>query len=304
MPDHTPETRRVTGFGLAWAQRRRGACAPAPAALRHGLRRVRAPGGVATIHARTAKFLTKTLSPTELSPGEPGGVRRKALRPPRTAAGADWLATVGGNIRRLPLLLRHMRPTWELAGVDAISGDMLVREGIRGLVWDVDGTLMRRGDSSVAQHLQETVRKLLQIPDLRHVIVSNCDERRFLDLARLFPAVPVLRAYRGDGRYLLRRRLGEEESWSPAAPSPAELARSRPVRKPDPVLMHFALGELNLSDPAAAMIVGDQRLTDIASANLAGLRSIKVPTLGRGSFPLPVRLLQRAEDAAYRLLYA
>ncbi len=197
-----------------------------------------------------------------------------------------------------------MRPTWELAGVDAISGDMLVREGIRGLVWDVDGTLMRRGDSSVAQHLQETVRKLLQIPDLRHVIVSNCDERRFLDLARLFPGVPVLRAYRGDGRYLLRRRLGEEESWSPAAPSPAELARSRPVRKPDPVLMHFALGELNLSDPAAAMIVGDQRLTDIASANLAGLRSIKVPTLGRGSFPLPVRLLQRAEDAAYRLLYA
>jgi predicted HAD superfamily phosphohydrolase YqeG len=46
--------------------------------------------------------------------------------------------------------------------------------------------------------------------------------------------------------------------------------------------------------------VGDQYLTDIAGANLAGIRSIKVPTIGRRSFPLPVRFLQWSEELLFR----
>jgi predicted HAD superfamily phosphohydrolase YqeG len=48
-------------------------------------------------------------------------------------------------------------------------------------------------------------------------------------------------------------------------------------------------------------LVGDQYLTDVATANLAGIRSIKVPTLGRASFPPSVRLLQRVDEWLYRL---
>jgi len=63
-----------------------------------------------------------------------------------------------------------------------------------------------------------------------------------------------------------------------------------------------ALAELDIADrPEAALMVGDQYFTDIASANLAGVRSAKVPTLHRASFPAPVRWSQRLEAVLYRL---
>ena len=68
--------------------------------------------------------------------------------------------------------------------------------------------------------------------------------------------------------------------------------------------MRAALEELGVADrPAAALMVGDQYFTDIASANLAGVRSVKVPTLHRASFPAPVRWSQRLEAVLYRLKY-
>ena len=50
------------------------------------------------------------------------------------------------------------------------------------------------------------------------------------------------------------------------------------------------------------VMVGDQYTTDIAGANLAGIRSIKVATIARHSFPFPVRLLQTMEDMLVRAL--
>jgi predicted HAD superfamily phosphohydrolase YqeG len=49
-------------------------------------------------------------------------------------------------------------------------------------------------------------------------------------------------------------------------------------------------------------MVGDQYFTDIAGANLAGINSVKVPTLSPRSFPLLLRSFQRAEWLMVRLL--
>lgn len=234
--------------------------------------------------------------------GDDGAAGGPADRLP-AGRGGDWLGTLGQEMLRVPLLLRHMRATWEVGGVQALDPAELVARGIRGVVWDVDGTLMRRGDSSVASHLQAALERVLGEPRLRHAIVSNCGEARFIALSRIFPAVPLLRVYPAPaGGLIRRRRLGEVESWTPVRPQAEDLQGVRALRKPSPELMRFALEELGVP-AAAAAVVGDQRLTDVACANLAGLRSIKVPTLGRESFPLAVRFMQRAEEAAYRVLY-
>ncbi len=122
--------------------------------------------------------------------------------------------------------------------------------------------------------------------------------------------MPLLRAYHtAAGSTVYRRRLGDEERWRSGAgewseyPPEQELAGARALRKPSPLLLGFALAELGLTDAARAASVGDQRLTDVAGANVAGCLSIKVPTLGRETFPVPVRLLQVAEEAVYRVLY-
>lgn len=234
-----------------------------------------------------------------------------ASAPPRPPSpGGDWLWTIRQELGRIPLLLQHMRATCELPGVAALDPALLRRLGVRGLIWDVDGTLMRRGDRSVAPDLHAALALLGAEPGLRHVILSNCGEARFLELAAIFPAVPLLRAYRtAGGDVVYRRRTGEVERWRSGTAQwrtsrpEEELSGAQALRKPSPILVSFALAELALASPAHVAAVGDQRLTDVAAANLAGCLSIKVPTLGRETFPLPVRLLQVAEGAAYRVLY-
>ena len=89
-----------------------------------------------------------------------------------------------------------------------------------------------------------------------------------------------------------RIRTDDNEAWigRPAG-------TLRPLRKPDPRLIGFALEALEIEDRWSVAMVGDQYLTDIAAANLAGIRSIKVPTLGWDTSPLAVRVLQRLDSA-------
>ena len=46
--------------------------------------------------------------------------------------------------------------------------------------------------------------------------------------------------------------------------------------------------------------MGDQYLTDVAGANLAGIGSIKVRTVRPETFPIAIRWLQRVERAVFR----
>ena len=208
----------------------------------------------------------------------------------------DWIGTVRQTIPAARRVLAGLRPTWELPGVDAIDVAFLRAAGIRALIWDVDGTITHRHATAPAVEVADAFERLLDCKDLRHAILSNCGEARFAQLARLFPTVPIVRAYATKAGELARiHHLGEERWTAPPR------GRLRPLRKPDPRLVRFALGALGLADGRAAALVGDQYLTDIAAANLAGIRSIKVPTTGPASFPPSVRMLQRVDQWLYRL---
>jgi predicted HAD superfamily phosphohydrolase YqeG len=203
----------------------------------------------------------------------------------------DWTSTLRQTLPRLGRVVRALRPTWLVDGVERIEPAFLESNGIRGLIWDIDGTLMAHHAAMVDGRVAPAFARLLALPGTRHVIASNCSDRRFEELGRMLPRVPVLKVYDSADGVVGRRWLEGEESWTPGPPR----GPLRALRKPDERIAAVALRELGV--PAGeVVVVGDQRFTDIALANLGGLRSIKVPTFERRSFPVPVRLLQRAED--------
>jgi predicted HAD superfamily phosphohydrolase YqeG len=64
----------------------------------------------------------------------------------------------------------------------------------------------------------------------------------------------------------------------------------------------YAVRELGCGKGAVVMI-GDQYQTDVAGANLGGVRSIKLPTLAREPFRPAGRMPQRLETGLYAVLY-
>lgn len=225
---------------------------------------------------------------------------------------ATWVQTSRRLLPRLRRLSREIRPTFHLDSVNEISPGALRDLGVEAVLWDVDGTLMGHHDDRVDPVLAPAFEALLAATGLRHAIVSNCQEERFAELGTIFPEVPAVLGYETRTGPAFHIRRGAADEWrgrgdaggaEPAsAPGGADAGPLRPIRKPSRRLVRAALEELDLADrPDAALMVGDQYFTDIASANLAGVRSVKVRTLHRGSFPAPVRLSQRLEGVLYRL---
>lgn len=218
------------------------------------------------------------------------------------ATGASSFTTFVQVLPRLPSLLARMRPTWHLPSLAALDEQFLRSNGIRGIIWDVDGTLTGDRRSTLEPQVEGSFRSLLRNPDLRHVILSNSGEERFRQLGEIFPEVPLLRAYRLRGEVLYRRRLGGTDNWS-AEELESRLAQGAVVvRKPDAQLIDYCVRELGVGADATVM-VGDQYLTDVAGANLGGVRSVKLATLAPDTFRRTVRFSQVVELGLYRLLY-
>ena len=119
----------------------------------------------------------------------------------------------------------------------------------------------------------------------------------------------MLKLYRAAGGLSVMRRLerGEERWIAGTGDARADVARPAgplaPIKKPSAELVSLALAELGVASPTGALMVGDQYFTDIAGANLAGIRSAKVPTHAPETFPRVIRTFQRVERTLYRLLH-
>lgn len=217
------------------------------------------------------------------------------------ATGSSALSTFVQVVPRLPTLLRHMRPTWHLPDLAALDAKFVQANGIRGLVWDVDGVLARdRGP--LIEEAARTFRALLEQPRLKHVILSNASEERFKQLGDIFPTVILVRGYLLGKTVLYRKRRGTVDSWTGEELERRLNEGARMIRKPSAELMAGALRELECGKDEAVM-VGDQYFTDVAGANLAGVRSIKLPTMAKESFRVSVRISHALEAAIYALLY-
>jgi len=220
----------------------------------------------------------------------------------RIASGESAFATFVQSAPRLLKLIRQMRPTWELPGLSALDPEFLRRERIRGLVWDVDGTLTGDRRPELIPEAEAAFTALLAVPGIQHVILSNAGEARFRELGTMFPDLPILRAYQRGGTTLYRKLDRGADSWTAEELTTRLAEGARVIRKPSAALTEYAVRELGCERETTVMI-GDQYLTDVAGANLGGVRSVKLPTLAPGSFRTAVRMSQRGETLLYRLLY-
>lgn len=194
-----------------------------------------------------------------------------------------------------------MGPTYRLPDISTLCDDWLVAQGIEAVVWDVDGTLMEYHAGDVAAEFRTEIRRLFRSPTTRHAILSNCGEERFLELGTMFPEVPVVRGYRVGTGFEARHLLAGRDTHSAARLKALLEQGATQVRKPDGRLILEAMRILGISDPQRVLMVGDQLLTDVASANLAGVRGAKVRTYRRDTFPLPLRVGQLTEELLWRL---
>ncbi|MGH7658425.1 MAG: hypothetical protein ACREL6_09330, partial [Gemmatimonadales bacterium] len=117
----------------------------------------------------------------------------------------DWVRTTWQALPRFFSLVRRLRPTMHLADIRAIDDRFLNEQGVEGLIWDVDGTLMAHHELEVAGPLRKRFEELVSRDNLGHVILSNCGEERLAELGRIFPGVPVLKAYDGPAGPVARR---------------------------------------------------------------------------------------------------
>lgn len=220
----------------------------------------------------------------------------------RLATGASAFTTFVQVAPRLASLVGRMRPTWRVRSLAEVTPAFLHERGVTGLIWDVDGTLTgdRRRDLLPAS--AGPFRTLLAEPSLRHVILSNASEERFLELGGMFPTVPLLRGYALRGEILFRKFANGTDCWT-AEELAARLAEgAHVVRKPSAELVELAVRELACRKDEVAM-VGDQYLTDVAGANLGGVRSIKLPTLAPETFRRSVRAGQIAENLLFAVAH-
>ena len=213
----------------------------------------------------------------------------------------DHLATLRQSIPRIRQLLSQLEPTYQLETVGEINAAFLERNCIRAVLWDVDGTIMSYHGKDVDPEFPH-MRAMFRDGPARHAILSNCDEARFDELGRMFPEVPLLRGYSAPRESVFRYRLREIDTHTQEDIERLLATGGRQIRKPSGELIEYGMEVLEETDPQAVLMVGDQYLTDIASANLAGTRSAKVRTFRRDTFPRSIRTSQRLETLVYRLV--
>lgn len=212
----------------------------------------------------------------------------------------DQLLTFRQSLPRMAQLLTKMRPTFHLDSAADVDAGFLERHGIRGVLWDVDGTVMTYHGQDVDPAFPH-VRELFRNGPARHAVLSNCDEERFEVLGRIFPEVPLVRGYTTADGFVFRSRSGGRDTHDREQVEELLANGGRQIRKPSGDLIRYGMRLLEVDDPKAMLVVGDQYLTDVASANLAEARSVKVKTFRRDTFPLTIRFTQRLEQLLYLL---
>jgi hypothetical protein len=154
--------------------------------------------------------------------------------------------------------LRWVTPDRVEPAVDAIDVAVLARAGIRGVIMDLDNTIVAWKAPAPTPAVAQWVAGL-HAAGLKGCIVSNNLSRRAQTIAGALGLLVVVGAIK---------------------PAPWALRRAM-----------MLMG----TTPATTVLVGDQLFTDILGGNLLGLQTILVEPLSRNEFPTTkvVRAIER-----------
>lgn len=168
-----------------------------------------------------------------------------------------------------------LRPAYMAKSVAGITPESLPH--IQTIAFDVDGTLSDYHTSEIEPRIKDT---LLNLGDAGYTlyIISNAYTARVDELNHIY------------GEFV-------EEVISPATVTPTG-ENPKSYRKPRPDMLQYAIRESS-SEPQETLMVGDQLLKDVVSANRAGAESLLVPRRGSGD-DIRVRVLQRPVEALTR----
>ena len=209
--------------------------------------------------------------------------------------------TLRQSAPHLGAAIRNMRPTWHVESLRSVTAEFLDQHEIRTVIWDADGTLTAYHAAQLDPEIEPAFRALLASPRIQHLMISNSPEWRFAALGKLLPSVRIIRVYVCNNVVHTRSLYLGVDSMTTETRAALLAAGAHALRKPHRALMECALAQVD-GEPAHAVMIGDQYLTDVAGAGMTGVRSIKVAPLAPSSFPLAVRLAQKGETLLYALL--
>lgn len=173
----------------------------------------------------------------------------------------------------------QLRPTHVVRSVEGITPESLWEnnlDDIDAIAFDVDGTLMSHHETFVKPVVYQTL-KALYVAGHRLFIISNAYGERVTELHDMF------------GNNGLDMGI-----VTPYDVTPMNEPTGR-YRKPSPVMLEKVSDKVG----GEVLMVGDQMIKDVLSANRAGMPSVLLPRRGTGD-DLRVKYLQRPIEVAVR----
>jgi HAD superfamily phosphatase (TIGR01668 family) len=154
--------------------------------------------------------------------------------------------------------VRFFTPDANVERVEDIKAEMLANWGVRGVVLDLDNTIVPWNTSEVAPAARNWV-LMLRAAGIGLCVLTNNYTRRASGVAE-FLGIPIIKG----------------------------------AFKPSPLAFREALRRLNLKAHEAA-VVGDQLYTDVLGGKLLGMKAVLVTPLSTREFPTTriVRWLER-----------
>jgi putative phosphatase len=144
-------------------------------------------------------------------------------------------------------LLRYLTPDAIVARVEEISPALLRAWGVRGVVLDLDNTIVPWNTSDVSEAVRGWVRRL-GAADIAVCVLTNNYTRRASNVARLLD-IPIIKV----------------------------------AFKPSPMAFRSALRVMEIA-PAEGAVIGDQLYTDVLGGKLVGMRAVLVEPLSQREF--------------------
>ena len=154
-------------------------------------------------------------------------------------------------------LCRHFAPSQVLDSVSCISLDDLKSQGIKGLILDLDDTLVALGTNNISPECSEWLNNALKEFNL-HLVTNNSNPTRVKTFQQTFNIEAFMRAGKPRKKFIL-----------------------------------LAIEKMNL-EPFEVVMIGDRLLTDVFAGNRTGTKTILVKPIGRSN--LFFRIIRKMEQ--------